>query len=66
MHHHQHHIMDQIPGKPGLFFIFLGGFFQIINKVTPADITFILGTIATSLAIIYYSILIIKNLKKKA
>jgi hypothetical protein len=52
-----------IPGKPGLAFIMIGAFFNILNKITQADITFFLGTVATLLAIIYYVIQIFKPRK---
>jgi hypothetical protein len=54
---------NAIPGKPGLAFILLGAFFNILDKIHRADITFILGTVATLLAIIYYLIQIFKPKK---
>ena len=51
---------NTIPGKPGLAFIMLGAFFNILDKIHRADVTFFLGTMATLLAIIYYLIQIFK------
>jgi hypothetical protein len=57
--------MEPIPGKPGLILMAFGGIFHILGKMSKDNVTFILGTTATMLAIIYYSILIIQKIKSK-
>lgn len=51
-------------GKPGLLFLFLGGFFNFLNHMDKGLVTFIIGSIATLLAIAYYIIQIYKSIKK--
>lgn len=48
----------------GLLLLIASWFFNVLASLTKSDITFMLGTIATLLAIIHYVIQIRKNLKQ--
>lgn len=54
------HLNTQIQkGFPGLIMIGFGQIFSWISTLNRGDVTFILGTTATGLAILYYVFLII-------
>lgn len=57
--------MSNVPGKPGLYFIMSGFILNIVNSINQALITFLLGSTAMALTIIYYAIQIWKSFKHK-
>ena len=52
-------------GTPGLLLLSISAILDLMHIMDRADITFILGTISVSLAIIYYVIQIVKLVRKK-
>lgn len=48
----------------GLLLLFSGYGLNLLSRITQSDVTFMLGTIATVLAIVHYYIQIKKNTRK--
>ena len=51
-------------GKPGIILLITGFLLNFLNTMTKSDFTFYIGSLATILACVYYSIQIYKSKKK--